>query len=156
MGRLTGRFPWARGPRFILSEGRLERAGDLPADPAPGPVELGWLGWRRLIGERAVGTRADVDLTVAVFREALGHLQDLPGRPRLHVLYLESNDDLRTRDLLTRLAALGIVVHRVEALLPDFARRRIEYVLGGADHHPNAHANRLIADYIARQIVNGR
>jgi hypothetical protein len=156
MRRLAGRDDWFEGPRFRLeADGKVVRDGSLRdgRHPAPDRLDEGFLGWRRLRGVSNAGTLGDVALTAAVFRDSLGHLERLATRPRLHVLYLDINPTLRVEELLHRLVAQGIVLHRLEAMIPDFAGNRLHYVLGPADAHLNARANRLIARYVGERIV---
>ncbi len=156
MRRLTGRDTWARGPRFRLVNGRVEHNGNLPPQPALDDLDEGMLGWRRLIGVHRTGTTDDVELTAAIFRDALGYLHALPTQPRLHILYSDTYVDPRIADLFGRLAAQGVIVHRIETILPDFADNHLRYEIGPADGHLNAMANRLIAKYIADQMVDRR
>jgi hypothetical protein len=107
-----------------------------------------------VLGVRRTGTPEDVDLTAAVFRDAMGYLHALPSQPRLHILYSDTYVDARIADLFNRLTAQGVVVHRIETIIPDFAENHLRYELGAADGHLNAMANRLIAKYVADRIVD--
>jgi hypothetical protein len=156
MRRLAGRDDWFEGPRFRLAaDGTVVRDGSLRdgRQPAPDRLDEGFLRWRRVRGVHSSGTLGDVALTTAVFRDSLGYLERLATRPRLHVLYLDIDPESRVDDLLDRLVEQGIVLHRLEAMIPDFAGDRLQYVLGAADAHFNARANRLIARYVGERIV---
>jgi hypothetical protein len=157
MRRLAGRDDWFEGPRFRLEpDGKVVRDGSLRDGryPVPDRMDPGLLGWRRFLrGVSHSGTAGDVALTAAVFRDSLGYLERLPTRPRLHVLYLDINPDARVEELLASLTGQGVIVHRLEAMIPDFAKHRLQYVLGPADAHFNARANRLIVKYVEQRII---
>jgi hypothetical protein len=48
---------------------------------------------------------------------------------------------------------MGIPLDLVEDILPDYHTNELKYVLSSADHHPNALADRLLAQYIFSRIV---
>lgn len=154
--RLAGRDDWVEGPRFHFDADRqVVRDGTLKDGrfPRPDVLDEGYFSWRRLIGVRDSGTVGDVALAAAVFRESLGYLGRLNDRLRLHVLYLDSDFDVRFAELFARLAEQGIVLHRVEEMIPDFRDHRAEYEIGRVDGHFNARANRLIAKYVETRII---
>jgi len=156
MRRLAGRDAWADGPRFRAdSRGGIVRDGNLkdPGRVPPDDLDEGFLSWRRLLGVRRSGTPDDVVLTAAVFRESRRILAELAGRPPLHVIYWDIDTDARIRALLERFAADGVVVHRIEEVIPDFSHNRPIYEISKADSHPNPHAHRLVADYVAAKII---
>lgn len=47
---------------------------------------------------------------------------------------------------------MGIPLDLVEDILPGYDTDRAPYILGSSDHHPNALADRLLAQYILNKI----
>lgn len=154
--RLAGRDDWVEGPRLRFdADGRVVRDGTLKDGrfPRPDVLDQGYFSWRRLLGVRDAGTVGDVALAAAVFHESLGYLDRLDGRLRLHVLYLDTDFDGRFAELFARLAEQGVILHRLETMIPDFRDNRAQYVIGPVDGHFNARANRLIAKYVEKRII---
>jgi hypothetical protein len=48
---------------------------------------------------------------------------------------------------------MGFRLHLVDDILPGFARDRSPYILSSVDHHPNALADRLLAQYLLNKVV---
>ena len=48
---------------------------------------------------------------------------------------------------------MGTSLHLVEDILPGYNTDRSPYILSSADHHPNALADRLLAQYVLNKIV---
>lgn len=156
MRRVSGREPWAKGPRYQLdANGSVVRVGNLEdIDRATlDNLDEGMLRWRRLFGVRRSGTIEDADLTLAIFRKSQEVLRQLPGSPPLHILYWDDYVDSHLERLFDGLKAAGIQVHTASRILPDFESNHSAYELSPADRHPNAVAAKLAARYIAEKLL---
>jgi hypothetical protein len=53
---------------------------------------------------------------------------------------------------------MKIPVHKVEEILPGYSvgPRSLQYVLSADDLHPNALANRILADYVLKTMAGRR
>jgi hypothetical protein len=51
---------------------------------------------------------------------------------------------------------MGIPLYLVEDILSGYSTDRAPYILGSLDHHPNALANRLLAQYILSKIAQSQ
>jgi hypothetical protein len=156
MRRVAGREAWSQGPRFRLGaegsavrDGSIDNAGSREADP----LDEGFLAWRRLLGVRRSGTHEDVALTASIFAQSRRELESLPLRPSLHLIYWDTYVDTRIEASFQRLSSDGVVVHRIESIIPDFRRDRLKYEISVADGHPNPLAHRIVADYVAGRII---
>jgi hypothetical protein len=160
--RVAGRTSWdIHGPRYRPGpDGRPVREGnfDTHGDPEQrNAFDDGLLGWRRLLGMRrdrtkeVVWTAEEADLTATVIVEAAAEIARLYRGVRLQVLDYGDTPN-RVASINARLAAAGIAVHALESINPDYRdngeRYRMKY-----DGHPTPAAYRVIADYIAREIV---
>jgi hypothetical protein len=161
IGRVAGRSKWdPHGPRFRLgADGRPVRDGnfDSPGPKAPAPdLDEGILGWRRLFDVRQVGTREEAKLLAAILVDSARELQKRYPGVRVHVLDWDPYDNARIAEILPTLKAAGLVVHPIDAIIPDYRQDWQRYAIHRLDRHPNPEAHRRIADYIAREIVKGR
>ncbi len=50
----------------------------------------------------------------------------------------------------------GIPFVLVEDILPGYKENRMPYILGPSDHHPNALADRLLAEYVLSEVMHYR
>lgn len=158
VGRIAGRAPWdAHGPRYALKDGKLIREGNfdsagLPARAVP-DLDEGILGWRRLIGIDALGTKEDGELAAAVMIEIAREIdRQWPGT-KLHVVYWKIFNSRRMDEIAARLTTAGIVLHQPDAIIPGYTGQWQKWVLSPLDRHPNPPAHRRIAIYIAHEIV---
>lgn len=160
--RVAGRAPWdVHGPRFRLGpDGRPVRDGNFDSGGAPLPVpdlDEGLLGWRRLVGIRALGSPEEVQLTAALIIESARELKRLYPGIVFHVFDWDADDTVRSADVMHRLAAAGLVLHPLEAIIPDYVEHLDRYLIDPVlDGHPNPAAHKLIAAYILHEIVGKR
>lgn len=145
--------PWGtNGPRYRPDEaGRPVRAGTL-GDPDP------W-NWRRWLGLNAV-SRADASqLAKALLVEARRELERLYPGIRMHVISYRvaswSDDDFTPEHMVAfeyDLQQAGLAPLPLEAIIPRYRFAQGDYILAPTDFHPNARANRLVADFLLREI----
>ncbi|GEP56739.1 SGNH/GDSL hydrolase family protein [Reyranella soli] len=145
--------PWdTNGPRYRLgADGRPVRDGRL-GDPDP-------YNWRRWFGLPPVGKQEALQLATAVIGEAMAELKRLYSGIRTHfILYRVaswSDVDLTVDDLVSfefELNKVGVMPLPLEAVIPRYRFAMDDYILSPTDHHPNARAHRLIAEFLLRQI----
>jgi len=167
--RLAGRTAWGgHAPRYVLdADGTVHQEGHFE-NRKPLALGLGLDGhlygqlnksalWRDLsLGDSRI-TDDDIRLYFAVVRRSQQLLAaQYPGIqfrvilwPNQHVAQQRSTYE-KLRDGFRQ---MGIPLDLVEDILPGYATDRSPYILGSADHHPNALADRLIAHYIVSRIL---
>lgn len=165
--RVAGRVPWGgNAPRYVLSadgnvhqEGRLEDRKTL-ADRLGlhhGVRQLNKSAiWRWLSTGDARVTDEDIRLYLAVVRRSAELLKgQFPGI-QFRVILWPNQQVPQQRDVYFKLRdgfkQLGIHEDLVEDILPGYATNRAPYILGPSDHHPNALADRVLAQYVLTQL----
>ena len=167
--RVAGRVGWGwHAPRYMLdADGNVHQAGNFETrDPFALRLGLG----RRIGGQldksaiwRAISTydspitEDDIRLYFAVVRRSQELLKAQypnlqfrvllwpPVIPAERVAYEKLRDGYRQ---------MRIPLDLVENALPDYGTDELKYVLNSTDRHPNALANRLLAEYILNKIVD--
>jgi hypothetical protein len=167
--RVAGRTAWGgHAPRYVLNADGTVRAAGHFEDRTPLGLRLG-LGrrinaqleksatWRMLsMGDSRI-TDDDIRLYFAVVQRSKELLEaQYPGIqfrvilwPNQHVSQQRATYE-KLRDGFRR---MGIPVDLVEDILPGYNADRTPYILGPADHHPNALADRLLAQHILTEIA---
>jgi hypothetical protein len=106
-------------------------------------------------------TLDDIHLSLAIVRKSRELLlEDYPGL-EFHVIFWPTQfTQCRAlhREMLDGFRQLNMPVHRVEEILPGYDlevpdRYQTRYVLAPSDWHPNALANRLLAQYVVTKIL---
>jgi hypothetical protein len=69
------------------------------------------------------------------------------------VVVMWDNDDAEGSRATDALKGLGIEVHRVSRIIPDYVANGQEYRLSVHDRHPNRLAYQLVGAYVLRSIV---
>lgn len=76
-----------------------------------------------------------------------------PGA-RFHVILWDYDDDAEVAEQIqSRLRQLGVAVHPVSTILPNFPALRASYEISPYDRHPNAMAHEMIADFVAESLL---
>lgn len=167
--RVAGRVAWGgHAPRYVLdADGTVHQAGDL-GNRKPLALRLG-LGrrvegqlnksamWRMLsMGDSRI-TDDDIRLYFAVVRRSQELLTaQYPGL-QFHVILWPNQNVAQQRTTYEKLRdgfrRMGIPLDLVEDILPGYSTDRAPYILGSLDHHPNALADRLLAQYVLSKII---
>lgn len=148
--RLAGYDEWDRyGPRYVPDGDSVRYAGPfhLHADKWAHLTRRCWtwrfieahLRWRR--------SPADVALFIAVVSRVRDLVEQRYGARFVVVLWDNSGG---SRELIQEMTRKKITVYRVTEIIPDLKTDRAKYVISPFDMHPNATANRLIGEYLAR------
>ena len=150
--RLDGYDEWDRyGPRYVLDDGSAHYAGPFHrhADELAPLMLRCWTC--RFIKAHAKWRRSPSE--VALFTAMVSQARDLIERRygARFVVVLWDNSG-RSGELIRELAAKQITVYRVTEIIPGLKTDRPKYVISPFDPHPNAAANRLIGEYLARAI----
>jgi len=97
----------------------------------------------------------DVRLLLAIVRQSRNSLTaQYPGIDFQIILWPDfSNDQTVRQNLRSGFEAMKIPVHRIEDILPDYGTAPERYWLNAHDQHPNALADKMIADYVATKIL---
>lgn len=104
-------------------------------------------------------TEDDVRLLLATVRRSRDLLvEEYPGIEFHVILWRDFKGDFRRdqkicKELQESFAQMNIPVHLVENILPDYSVESEKYVLSPGDTHPNAFADRLIAQYVVTKIL---
>ena len=150
--RLAGYDEWDRyGPRYVPDGSSVRYAGPFHrhADKLAHLTRRCWtcryieahLRWRR--------SPADVTLFTAVVSRARDLIERRYGARFVVVLWDNTG---HSEELIQQLTAKQITVYRVTEIIPDINTDRSKYVISPFDQHPDAIANRLIGEYLARKI----
>jgi hypothetical protein len=165
--RVAGRVAWGgHAPRYVVNNtGTVHQSGYFE-DRKPLAARLGLKRglaqlnksaiWRTLSNHDSRVTEDDVRLYFAVVRRSQNLLMaQYPGIQFRVILWPNQNGPQQRwvyEKMQDGFRQIGIPFDRVEDILPGYARNRSPYILGSADHHPNALADRLIAQHILREI----
>jgi hypothetical protein len=167
--RASGKvFSSMHGPRYVLDPDGIPRRvgnfGEQEKVPSPFEAELRWqLGksaiYRRLTQIEPRIDKDDVRLMLAI----VGRSRDLlaaeyPGI-QFHVILWPSRQGdqaVAYRELQEGFRQMNIPVHRVEDILlgDTFTFGSSKYAISATDSHPNALADRLLANYVLTKIVS--
>jgi hypothetical protein len=178
IARVAGKVPWGRhGPRYQLApDGSVQLVGHFDASQAsrhspphesPLQDELRWQLSKSalynaldsaLLHRLPVPSEADARLLLAIVRRSRDLLvAEYPGIQFHVILWKFPSDDERVVSGLQRgFEQMGISVHPIEEILPDFDAKPTKYLISSEDGHPNAQANRMIADYVVNKILASR
>lgn len=165
--RVAGRVPWLRHePRYVLdADGTLHRAGYFE-DHQPLALRLG-LGrrvaalldksamWQRFTAADSHVTDEDIRLYLAMVRRSQELLTaQYPGIQFRVILW--PGHSVEQRSIYEKMRAgflgMGIPVDLVEDILPGYRTNEARFTLSPGDTHPNALADRLLAQHILHQI----
>lgn len=102
--------------------------------------------------ERRPTAGGDLDLFTAVVGVARDEVEHRYPGCRFQMVFWDDPIDDLTSSIIDRMEVMGITLHRVSEILPDWKNKPEKYWLHPRDPHPNAWANALIARYL-RQIV---
>jgi hypothetical protein len=164
--RTAGRVAWGgHAPHYVLaSDGTVHEVGFFDVDKrfqsVLGTQIAPWLNksaiWRLIMGHDSPITDDDIRLYFAVVHRSQELLaKQYPGI-QFHVI-LWPNQTVQPTSTYKKLRdgfrQMGFSLHLVEDILPGYTADRSKFILSSADHHPNALADRLIAQYIVRDIL---
>ena len=154
------------GPRYVLgADGNVSYHGQFGEDDTMAEKIKSQLAksffYRRLVGGDAIYYRRynnkDIALYLAIVDSARKHVKELYPKSEFHVLLWENDamdkDGTLAKQMLKGLRDEGIIVHRIDDILPGSAKGKAEYFLGGWDLHPNAMADDRIAEYVVHNIL---
>ena len=166
--RVAGRTAWGgHAPHYVLdADGTVRRAGYLE-DRKPLALRLG-LGqriegqlnksaiWQMLsMGDSRI-TDDDIRLYFAVVRRSQDLLKAQYPGIQFRVILWPNQQVSQQRATYEKLRdgfrQIGIPVDLVEDILPGYSADRLPFILGSADHHPNALADRLLAQHVLHEI----
>lgn len=96
----------------------------------------------------------DVALFGGIVGEARQVIETTYPGAQFHVLLWDYDDDREVVEQVQQeLAHRGVQVSAISGILPDFPAARARYEISQYDRHPNAMAHDLIADFVARRLV---
>jgi hypothetical protein len=162
--RVAGLVSWGgHAPRYVLdADGTVHQEGYFE-DRRPLHERLGIHRgvrqlkksaiWRMLESPDSRITDDDLRLYFAVVRRSQELLNaQYPGIQFRVILWPVRNDPAYEK-LRVGFIRMGIPLDVVDDILPGFRTDQSGFILSPADHHPNAVANRLIAQYVLNKIA---
>jgi hypothetical protein len=161
--RVAGLHVIRHVPRYrLMTDGSVKREGFFDdEDFRPGLIlaklqlELSKSNVSKLIRKRVRSVKnSDIDLFLAIVKGSEQVIsKKFPGC-QFHVILWSSQSGLGTyRKILEGLRVAGLQVHLVDDILPDYTTNPHQYEISKYDRHPNALANDMIAEYIAKRII---
>jgi hypothetical protein len=165
--RAAGKVPYGKhSPRYKLDpDGNVRRDGNFDQNqrtPSPFESQVRWeldksAIYRALANREQRVSEDDVRLTLAIVRRSRDLLAaEYPGIQFHVILWRPWEEDAAIyRELQDGFRQMNIPVHLVEGILPGFTLATAgKYAISPVDGHPNALANRIIANYVLTQIVS--
>ena len=157
--RAAGLAPWdTNGPRFLLlPDGSVTQDGTFEPRHSALFTSLQEYLNRSLLYEKLglFEPRPDdesVRLFVAIVDQARSVFErEYPGS-EFHVIFWP-NSDWVVPESLERMDALGLSVHLISDVIPDYSAEDVRYRIP-MDPHPNALAYSLVADYVIQEILD--
>jgi hypothetical protein len=165
--RAAGRVAWGgHAPRYVLDADGTPRQEGFLGDRKPLDERLGIRRgvrqlrksalWRRLSSGDYRINDDDIRLYFAVVQRSQELLvAQYPGL-QFHVILWPNQDAPQQLYAYEKMREgfrrMGIRLHLVDDILPGFTRDRSPYILSSVDHHPNALADRLLAQYVLAQV----
>ena len=166
--RAAGRVSWGlHAPRYVQApdgtlyqEGNFENRKPLAVRLGLNPHIGGQLNksaiWRMLGMHDSHVTDDDIRLYLTIVRRSQELLAaEYPGIQFRVILYPYQDPAQRAtyQKLREGFVRMGIPVGLVEDILPGYITDRSKFILSAGDTHPNALANRLLAQYVLKQIA---
>jgi hypothetical protein len=165
--RAVGKVPYGKqSPRYILEpNGNVRRAGNFEQTKRsqwPFESQVRWeldksAIYRTLANREPRASEDDVRLTLAIVRRSRNLLAaEYPGI-QFHVILWRpwEEDTLIYHELQNGFRQMNIPVHLVEGILPGFTLATSgKYAISATEAHPNALANRILANYILTEVVS--
>ncbi len=158
--RVAGKAHFGRhDPRYRLhADGTLRVVGHFDDETSlHARLELEKSEIYRMLATRDLAvSENDVDLYLAVVGRSRDLLvKEYPGIEFHVILREQPAGDERAfyPKLLGGLRQLNMPVHLVEDILPAYRMNLTKYVIDASDFHPNALANRLLAEYVSINIL---
>lgn len=163
--RVVGKVNYGKhAPRYLLdTSGNVYQAGRFEdvSGQRPDQSELTWqlsksAIYRTIQNMGQLPSDDDIRLMCAVVRKSKDRLTaEYPGI-QFHVILwpgVVKEEEPIYQKLKTEFQEMGFPLHIVEDILPGYAANPSQYLLGGNDRHPNALANRLLAQYLLDHVI---
>jgi len=167
VSRVAGRVSYDNGtPRYVLDGGgNLQPAGHFTEVNPGAPWRISALTrrlrvsaiYRRFSNPESAYVDTDLSIFLAVVVRSKELLTDqYPGLQFQIILwpYWDEAEIPLYEKVRDGLAKTGIPLHLVEDILPDYKTNPKKYWLSPGDRHPNALANRLVADYVLKNTLS--
>jgi len=166
--RVAGRVAWAaHAPRYVLNaDGTLREEGNFE-NREPLALRLG-LGnridkqlrksaiWRAFSMRDYRVNDDDLRLYFAMVRRSQELITAQYPGIRFRVILWPNQEVPQERETYEKLqegfSRMAVPFDLVEDILPGYKTDRSPYILGSTDHHPNALANRLLAEHLLREM----
>jgi hypothetical protein len=165
--RAAGKVAYGlHGPRYQLtSDGGVRATGRFDDDQPPAASRLARIRSHlrksalfRLLADRVQPvTPQETDLVFAIVKRSKDLLSAIYPGIRFHVILwrVMPEEQAVYEEMERGFAKLNLPIHRVEDILPGYTlgAKSLPYVIDAEELHPNAHANRVLADYVLTHIA---
>ena len=162
--RSAGTLTWAFGPRYKLSEdGSLRFTGLLSRFRESSGFQQSRLLSQltkshiiREMQEHESYSREDVELYIRIVKESERLVREkFPGASFDVLLWddVPNGETSLYSQVRKGMVSAGMTVHHVPDILPHYREDPIHYAINKFDRHPNAIANRTLADYVVNRML---
>ena len=159
--RSLGLTTWdSHGPQYMLNENQeVEYAGHFDDAPTYRLKKLLRLNesiiFRKLFGTQRPVRQQDLELYVGIIARAEEVFKSQYPDSEFHIiLWGDTGGNNVFSDLLTLIKEQKMNIHPRSELIPLYTRNADKYELSKYDHHPNAIAHDLVAQYITARFLH--
>lgn len=162
--RVAGLSVWdPNGPKFIFNEsGEVVREGNfddhslIPSNfitiKIQKNLQKSLILAKILFKQRAIN-QDDIDLMVGVVNKFNNTFKANYPDGEFHVIFWNTNNATNKQEIIKGMKDHNIKIHLIDDIIPDYDTNSSRYQISKYDLHPNALANKKIADYITRNIL---
>jgi hypothetical protein len=156
--RICGVWEWtAYGPKYILDHNsQPQYSGNIKPSLLKYLIQKGFFTKsafiRHLTTYHKKVTPDQKELFKAIFLKSASLLKETYPDPEFHILLWDWTHGADNY-IFDALASNDITIHDITSILPDNGLSNMKYKISPYDKHPNAFANKLIADYIVSHII---
>ncbi len=158
--RSAGLAFWdSHGPKYVLgSKGIVEYRGNFDDYPDSISTRIASQLKKSLILSKAFfskqqPTKSEVDLFIAIIDASKHRFESDYPNSEFHVILWDSKGEMYRNRVLKGFKQKGIKTHLISNILPNYETEQLRYVLSDHDKHPNLLANKIIAEYVTKNIV---
>ena len=165
--RVAGLSAWdPNGPRFILNKnGEVERDGNfgdrslIPSNFITIKIQKNLqksLILEKIFFKPRPINQDDTDLLVGIVDRFNDTFKTDYPDSEFHIIFWNTDDAMNKQEIIKGLKAHNLKIHLINDIIPNYDNNSSRYQISKYDSHPNALANKKIADYITRNILKNK